>query len=77
MQKRMLDAVAGIPGVESVGLSDPLLLIDTQSADVFSDQTTDLRRANAAANVYMFYVSPDYLRTEGTTLLGGPGFHVA
>jgi hypothetical protein len=74
MQKRMLDAVAGIPGVESVGLSDPLLLNDTQSADVFSDQTTDLRRANAAANVYMFHVSPDYLRTEGTTLLGGRDF---
>jgi predicted permease len=74
MQKRMLDAVAGIPGVESVGLSDPLLLNDTQSADVFSDQTTDLRPANAAANVYMFHVSPDYLRAEGTTLLGGRDF---
>jgi predicted permease len=74
MQKRMLDAVAGIPGVESVGLSDPLLLKDTQSADVFSDQTTDLRPANAAANVYMFRVSPDYLHAEGTTLLGGRDF---
>jgi predicted permease len=75
MQKRMLDAVAGIPSVESVGLSDPLLLNDTQSADVFSDQTTDLRPANAAANVYMFHVSPDYLRAEGTTLLGGRDFN--
>jgi predicted permease len=74
MQKRMIDAVAGIPGVESVGLSDPLLLNDTQSADVFSDQTTDLRPANAVANVYMFHVSPDYLRAEGTTLLGGRDF---
>jgi predicted permease len=74
MQKRMLDSVAGIPGVEAVGLSDPLLLNDTQSADVFSDQTTDLRPANAAANVYMFRVSPDYLRAEGTTLLGGRDF---
>ncbi len=74
MQKRMLDAVVGIPGVESVGLSDPLLLNDTQSADVFSDQTTDLRPANAAANVYMFHVSPDYLRAEGTTLLSGRDF---
>jgi len=74
MQKRMLDAVASIPGVEAVGLSDPLLLNDTQSADVFSDQTTDLRPANAATNVYMFHVSPDYLRAEGTTLLGGRDF---
>jgi len=74
MQKRMLDAVAGIPGVEAVGLSDPLLLNDTQSADVFSDQTTDLRPVNAAGNVYMFHVSPDYLRAEGTTLLSGRDF---
>src|SRR5438132_2091987 len=74
MQKRMLDAVAGISGVEAVGLSDPLLLNDTQSADIFSDQTTDLRPANAAANIYMFHVSPDYLRAEGTTLLGGRDF---
>src|SRR5207245_2419069 len=74
MQKRMIDAVAGIPGVQAVGLSDPLLLNDTQSADVFSDQTTDLRPANAAANVYVFHVSPDYLRAEVTTLLGGRDF---
>jgi len=74
MQKRMLDDVAGIPGVEAVGLSAPLLLNDTQSADVFSDQTTDLRPINAARNVYMFHVSPDYLRAEGTTLLSGRDF---
>jgi len=74
MQKRMLDAVAGIPGVESVGLSDPLLLNDTQSSDVFSEQMADLRSANAAANVYIFHVSPDYLRAEGTTLLSGRDF---
>jgi predicted permease len=74
MQKSMLDAVAGIPGVEAVGLSDPLLLNDTQSADVFRDQTTDLRPANAAANVYEYHVSPEYLRAEGTTLLAGRDF---
>ena len=74
MQKRMLDAVAGIPGVEAVGLSDPLLLNDTESYDIFSDQTADLRPANAAANVYIFHVSPDYLRAEGTTLLRGRDF---
>ena len=74
MQKSMLDAVAGIPGVEAVGLSDPLLLNDTQSADVFRDQTTDLRPANAAANIYEYHVSPEYLRAEGTTLLAGRDF---
>lgn len=74
MQKRMLDAVAGIRGVEAVGLSDPLLLNDTQSINVFRDQTTDLRPENAVASVYMFHVSPDYRRAEGTTLLVGRDF---
>lgn len=74
MQKRMLDAVAGVPGVEAVGLSDPLLLNDTESSDIFRDQTTDLRPANAAANVYLFHISPNYLRAEGTTLLRGRDF---
>jgi hypothetical protein len=74
VQKRMLDAVMGIQGVEAVGLSDPLLLNDTQSIDVFRDQTTDLRSENAAATVYVFHVSPNYLRAEGTMLLGGRDF---
>jgi predicted permease len=74
MQKRMLDAVAAIPGVEAVGLSDPLLLNDTQSSDIFSDQTADLRPANAAGNAYLFHISPDYFRAEGTTLLQGRDF---
>ena len=71
MQKAVLDAVAGIPGVESVGMSDPLLLNDTSESSVFSDRTSDLRSANAAANVYQYHVSPDYLRAEATTLLSG------
>ncbi len=74
IQKRMLDAVAGIPGVESVGLSDPLLLNDTSASDVFTDRTTDLRPQNAAANVYQYHASPDYLHAEGTTLLAGRDF---
>jgi len=48
MQKLILDAVAMIPGVESVGLSDPLLLNDTYPSNVFTDSTTDLRPSNAA-----------------------------
>ena len=74
MQKRMLDAVAGIPGVESVGLSDPLLLNDTSASDVYRDRTTELQPQNAAANVYEFHISPDYLHAEGTTLLSGRPF---
>src|SRR5437660_8311138 len=53
---------------------DPFPLNDTQSAAVFRDQTTDLRPANAPANVYGYHVSPEYLRAERTTLLAGRDF---
>jgi predicted permease len=73
-QKRMLNVVAGIPGVESVGLSDPLLLNDSSASAVYSDRTTDLRAQNAAAQAYEYHVSPHYLRAEGTRLLSGRDF---
>jgi predicted permease len=74
MQKRMMDAVATIPGVESVGLSDALLLNDQNPSNVFTDRTTDLRPSNAAASAYMYHISPEYLQAEGTTLLSGRAF---
>jgi len=74
MQKRMMDAIAVIPGVEAVGLTDALLLNDFSNSDIFTDRTTDLRSVNAAASVYMYHISPDYLRAEGTTLLSGRSF---
>ena len=74
MQKRMLDAVTTIPGVESVGLTDALLLSDANPSNVFTDTTTDLSASNAAADAYMYHISPEYLYAEGTTLLSGRGF---
>jgi predicted permease len=74
MQRRMIDAVAAIPGVTSVGLSDGLLLNDAGRSPVFTDKTTDMRPANAVANAFMYHVSPDYLRAEATALLAGRAF---
>jgi predicted permease len=75
MQKRMLDAVAAIPGVESAGLTDALLLNDQSTSSIFRDETTDLRPAHAAlGDVYVYHISPEYLQAEGTTLLSGRGF---
>jgi len=74
MQKRMMDAVAAVPGVEFAGLTDALLLNDSNGSNIFTDSTTDLRPSNAAANVYMYHISPEYLRAEGTTLLSGRAF---
>jgi len=74
MQKRLLDRIVTLPGVESVGITDALLLNDTRTSNVFSDQVTDLRPSNAAATPFMYQVSPDYLRAEGTTLIAGRHF---
>ena len=74
MQTRILDAVKRIPGVEAAGFSDPLLLNDTYTSNVFSDKTPDLNASDAAASVYIYHVSPEYLRAEGTALLVGRNF---
>ncbi|PYY24149.1 MAG: ABC transporter substrate-binding protein [Acidobacteria bacterium] len=72
MQRRMIEVLQAIPGVESVGLADSVPLSDgANSAIVFTDKTTDLRPANAATEAAMFSISPDYFRADGTSLLSG------
>jgi predicted permease len=75
MQKRLLDAMAAIPGVESVGLINQLPLSGGRTSSyVFSDETTDLSAANAAGNPLFYRVSPDYFRAAGTAMLSGRTF---
>src|SRR5205814_3107724 len=77
MQKRMVDALEAIPGVEAVGLSDWTPLgVDADSKDVlvFTDQAADLRPRNAAARADLFKISPQYFRAAGTALLVGRTF---
>ena len=76
MQERMIDAMETIPGVTSVGLVDaaPLAGGGNPSSNVFTDETTDLRPSNAAAEALIFNISPDYFRAAGTALLTGRTF---
>jgi predicted permease len=75
MQKRMIAALEAIPGVKSVGLVSQIPLGGgATTTDVFTDQTTDLRPANAAANAARFEISPEYFHAAGTTLLKGRAF---
>jgi predicted permease len=75
MQKRMRDAVATIPGVESVALADNLpLATGSTNSIVFTDKTTDLRPSNATANALMYNISPEYFRAAGTSLIAGRTF---
>ncbi len=72
MQKRLIDALAAIPGVQSVGSVDrPPLHFGANTAIVFTDTTIDLRVVNAAADVMMYNVSPGYFQAAGTSLLAG------
>ena len=74
MQKHMLDTLAALPGVESVGLTDALPLNDSSQSNVFADNTADLRPSRVAAESYVFHISPEFLRADGTTLLSGRAF---
>jgi predicted permease len=75
MQKRMIAALETIPGVESVGLADQVPLGDGPAdSNVFTDDTPDLRPANAAVDATMFKVSPEYFHAAGTALLSGRAF---
>src|SRR5262249_47411763 len=57
MQKRVLDAMAAIPGAQFVGLIDQLPLSGGRTSSyVFSDETTDLSAANAAGNPLFYRV---------------------
>jgi predicted permease len=73
MQKRMIDAMAAIPGVSSVALVSipPLHPACCNASNVFTDETTDLTPSTAAAHAEMFSISPEYFRAAGTPLLAG------
>ena len=73
MQRRMIDSMEAIPGVWSVGLVDtpPLTEGRAHSVVVFTDRTTDLRPANAAAHPCLYVISPGYLLAARTALLAG------
>jgi predicted permease len=76
MQRRMIDALQAIPGVDSVGSVNypPLEPPGTWQGLVYTDATEDLSPSNAAADPNMFNISPDYFRASGTHLLAGRAF---
>ncbi|MGA3212813.1 MAG: FtsX-like permease family protein, partial [Terriglobales bacterium] len=75
MQKRMIEALRTIPGIQSVGAVDqPPLHESWNPAKVFTEKTTDLRPANAAAEAIQYNISPEYFHAAGTALLSGRDF---
>ena len=75
MQKKMVEALESLPGVDAVAFTDwPPLNLDWQVTPVFRDAESDLRPVNAAARAVTFKVSPGYFAAAGTALLNGRGF---
>jgi predicted permease len=72
MQKRMIAAVRGIPGVTQVGLVDtPPLHMGWSVAAVFPEKATDLRPANALATAVLYRISPEYFAAAATAVVAG------
>jgi len=73
MQRRMIDAMETIPGVTSVGFINtaPLVSGGYNGSLIFTDETADLRSSKAAADSFMFSISPEYFHAAGTVLQSG------
>ena len=75
LQRRILDAIANVPGVTAAGYASriPLNIGWSQNA-VFLDRATDYRLSNAAMDAMQYSVSPGYFQAAATALLRGRTF---
>ena len=72
MQKRLIEAMEAVPGVQAVALADGVPFdMGIGGAMVFPENASDLIPAHAIAEPYLFRVSPGYFRAAGTRLLAG------
>ena len=78
MQKRMIDALETIPGVQSVGSVDrPPLHYGANDSVVYREKTTDLKPSNAAAEPRDVSDIARILRCRGDDDAGGQELHLA
>ncbi len=76
-QKRLIDAMQTIPGVENVGLVNnypPLAYAAGSRENVFKDETRTYEQSNVAIMPFRFDTSPGYFDAARTTLLAGRDF---
>ncbi len=77
MQRRIMDGMAAIPGVERVGLVNdypPLVYAAGSRVNVFKDETRSLTQSNIVSRPYRYSVSPGYFAAAATSLLSGRDF---
>jgi len=75
VQRRLLDAVAAIPGVTAAGYADRVpLYIGWSDSYVYSDSTTDYKPTNRVADAMQYNVSPGYFQAAATAVRAGRTF---
>jgi predicted permease len=77
MQRRMIDAIETIPGVERVAVVNnfaPLIYAAGNTESVFKDETRDRSQAHVASMSFRFEVSPQYFAAAATSMLAGRDF---
>jgi hypothetical protein len=71
-QRRLLERVSQLPGVEAAGYANTTNLTgDNAVPPVFKQETSDFRPSNTAFNTFEYDVSPGYLAACATPLLAG------
>jgi predicted permease len=71
-QRQLQERVSQVPGVEAAGYAQSTPLSqDTDTADVFPQQASDLRASNRVFGSYVYHVSPGYFAAAATPLLSG------
>ncbi len=77
MQRRLVDTIAAIPGVDHAGLVNnypPLVYTAAFRVNAYRDDARDLSQSNVTVTPYSYDVSPDYFEAAGTSLLAGRSF---
>lgn len=75
MQRRILDALARIPGVTAAAYADRVPLnVGWSSGGVYPESATDFTSATEVAEAMEYEVSPGYFEAAGTPLVSGREF---
>jgi predicted permease len=72
LEKQLLDAVRGVPGVTAAGTVNRTPMTGgLRGTPVFEPGTTEFKLKNSVLAPYVFQISPGYLQAAGTHLLAG------
>lgn len=74
-QRKMLDTVKQIPGVEKAAYANTTpLSLNSSSTNIYDERTTDFRPSTEKLNANYYSVSPGYFATAGTRMVAGRDF---